>query len=48
MTTTKKNQPKKIFCAGTTKEGKPCKRRVKNESDYCSVHEPKVAKSDDE
>jgi len=26
------------YCAGITKQGVRCKRRVKNEGDYCFIH----------
>lgn len=46
MATAKKEEVKKIYCSGITKEGKPCKRRVKNVGDFCSVHAPKAEKAE--
>ena len=45
---TKKEEVKKIYCAGITKEGKPCKRRVKNVGDFCSAHTPKAVEVEEE
>ena len=37
----KAEETTKIYCAGVTKEGKPCKRRVKVEGDFCPAHSEK-------